>query len=291
MKVPVLIITGYLGAGKTTLLKRILENPPKKIAVLMNEFGEVGIDTMTIRGSNVDVKELLGGCVCCSLTGEFEAAIKEILEKFSPEMIVVETTGVAEPDAMVSNLGGIEGVYIDSVVCVADADSFVKFPSIGHTGRVQIEMADLIIMNKVDLVSSDQIAETELRLSEINPRARVVRATYSNVDVGMLTGLYETGSHAPRAESDHVIRVDSVVYRPKIFSMQSFVLFVSKLPPSVYRGKGHIMFPDGMRLFNYVGGRYDFSPSSEKESVVVFIGEGVGKIQDMITDDLRSCEM
>ena len=101
MKTLISIITGFLGAGKTTLLKRIIDNLDRKFAILMNEFGDVSIDTDIITGKNVNIAELLGGCVCCSLTGEFEEAIKEIIKKYKPEIIIVETTGVAEPDALV----------------------------------------------------------------------------------------------------------------------------------------------------------------------------------------------
>src|SRR3989304_9553565 len=104
MRTPITLITGYLGAGKTTLLRNILDNADRKIAVLMNEFGKIAIDSQVIKGKNIDMVELRGGCVCCSLTGEFEAAIKEIIEKTKPDAIVVETTGVAEPDAVVIDI-------------------------------------------------------------------------------------------------------------------------------------------------------------------------------------------
>src|SRR3989338_2023212 len=89
----VIIITGYLGSGKTTLLKRIVDQAEKRIAILMNEFGEFSIDSAVIKGKNIDMIELAGGCVCCSLTGELEAAIKEIRATIQPDMIVIETTG------------------------------------------------------------------------------------------------------------------------------------------------------------------------------------------------------
>src|SRR3989338_4965688 len=98
MKIPITIITGYLGAGKTTLLRNILNNADQKLAVIMNEFGEINIDGKTIKCKNVNMTELLGGCVCCSLTGEFEAAIKEIIEKVKPDAIVVEKTRGSEPE-------------------------------------------------------------------------------------------------------------------------------------------------------------------------------------------------
>src|SRR5258708_2577050 len=103
-RTPITLITGPLGSGKTTLLRHILAKQPEKIAIVMNEFGEIAIDTKVIEGKNVRIAELGGGCVCCSLLGEFEAAVNEIIEKIAPERIVVETTGLAEPEALKFNI-------------------------------------------------------------------------------------------------------------------------------------------------------------------------------------------
>src|SRR5881296_4330602 len=99
-RTPITLVTGPLGSGKTTLLRHILRTRPAKIAIVMNEFGEIAIDTKVIEGKNVRIAELGGGCVCCSLIGEFEAAVNEIIEAVAPDNIVLETTGVAEPGAL-----------------------------------------------------------------------------------------------------------------------------------------------------------------------------------------------
>src|SRR5438094_4632186 len=104
LRTPITLVTGPLGSGKTTLLRHILRTRPAKIAIVMNEFGEMAIDTKVMEGKNVRIAELGGGCVCCSLLGEFEAAVSEIIEKVAPEMIIVETTGLAEPEALVFNI-------------------------------------------------------------------------------------------------------------------------------------------------------------------------------------------
>ena len=101
MNTPMILISGALGSGKTTLLRCLVEQADRKIAILMNEFGEVAIDSRVIQGKHIQMTELAGGCVCCSLMGEFEAAVREIVETVHPELIVVETTGVAEPDAVI----------------------------------------------------------------------------------------------------------------------------------------------------------------------------------------------
>src|SRR5262245_993693 len=153
-RTPITLITGPLGSGKTTLLRHLLEVIPPKLAILMNEFGEIAIDSQIIEGQNIRLAELGGGCVCCSLLGEFEAAVTEILDTVCPDRIIVETTGVAEPDALVFDIQeSLPRLRLDGVVTVADADAMVRYPRLGHTGRVQIEAADIILLNKVDLVT------------------------------------------------------------------------------------------------------------------------------------------
>ena len=146
MKTPITIITGYLGSGKTTFLRYLLENSGKKIAIIMNEFGKLDIDAKTIKGKNVDIAELTGGCVCFSITGEFKEAVKEMIERTSPEHIFVETTGVVDPESLINDvLQGMAGLRLDSVITIADADALEKYPEIGRTFLIQLEMADIIV--------------------------------------------------------------------------------------------------------------------------------------------------
>ena len=169
LRTPITLVTGPLGSGKTTLLRHILATRPTKIAIVMNEFGEIAIDTKVIEGENVRIAELGGGCVCCSLLGEFEAAVTEIIKKVAPEIIIVETTGLAEPEALVFNIQeALPECRLDGVVSVIDADMLVRFPELGHTTRLQIEGADILLLNKIDLVDAKQIEPLEAKLREIN---------------------------------------------------------------------------------------------------------------------------
>ena len=157
-RTPVTLITGALGSGKTTLLRHILDVVPQKIAILMNEFGEIAIDSQIIEGKNIRIADLGGGCVCCSLLGEFEAAVAEVIDTVRPDLIIVETTGVAEPEALMFDIQeNVPRVRLDGVVTVADADAMMRYPHLGQTGRVQVEAADIILLNKVDLVSAEEL--------------------------------------------------------------------------------------------------------------------------------------
>src|SRR5438876_1191733 len=134
----------------------------------MNEFGEIAIDTKVIEGKNVRIAELGGGCVCCSLVGEFEAAVNEIIEKVAPEMIIVETTGLAEPEALVFNIQeALPQCRLDGVVSVIDADMLVRFPEFGHTTRLQIEGADILLLNKIDLIKPTQMEPLDADRTEL----------------------------------------------------------------------------------------------------------------------------
>src|ERR671936_3217469 len=169
VRTPITVITGALGSGKTTLLRHLLDSVPQKIAILMNEFGEIAIDSQIIEGKNIRIAELGGGCVCCSLLGEFEAAVVEVIEKVVPEMIIVETTGLAEPEALVFNIQeALPECRLDGVVSVIDADMLVRFQELGHTTRLQIEGADILLLNKIDLITPQQIEPLETKLREIN---------------------------------------------------------------------------------------------------------------------------
>src|ERR1043165_7017003 len=198
LRTPITLITGPLGSGKTTLLRHILATQPDKIAIVMNEFGEISIDTKVIEGRNVRIAELDGGCVCCSLLGEFEAAINEIIEKIAPERIVVETTGLAEPEALVFNIqDALPQCRLDGVVSVIDADMLVRFPELGHTTRLQIEGADILLLNKIDLVDAKQIEALEGRLREINPSATIVHTERCQIDPELLFGIGREKKIAP----------------------------------------------------------------------------------------------
>src|SRR6059058_1959206 len=190
-RTPITLITGPLGSGKTTLLRHILATTlVRKMAIVVNEFGEIAIDTKVIEGKNVRIAELGGGCVCCSLLGEFEAAVTEIIEKVAPESIVVETTGLAEPEELVFNIQeALPQCRLDGVVSVIDADMLVRFPELGHTTRLQIEGAHILLLNKIDLVQSAQIEPLETKLRELNPTAAIVRTERCQIDPELLFGI------------------------------------------------------------------------------------------------------
>ena len=290
LRIPITLITGPLGSGKTTLLRHILMARPAKIAIVMNEFGEIAIDAKVIEGKNVRIAELGGGCVCCSLLGEFEEAVNEIIAKVDPEIIVVETTGVAEPEALAFNIQeALPQCRTDGIVSVADADGLVRFPEIGHTTRLQFESADILLLNKIDLVERAEIDGVETKLREINPSAAIIRAERCRVDPELLFGIGREKKVA-LPQHKHQPEFDSFTFTSdKQFERDCFERFADNLPESVHRAKGFIRFAEGAQLFNFVAGRWDLEPFEADETALVFIGKKIAAEKSAILDALNEC--
>lgn len=291
-RTPITVITGALGSGKTTLLRHILETLERKIAILMNEFGEIAIDTKVIQGKNVQMADLGGGCVCCSLLGEFEAAVDEIIDAVDPDNIVVETTGVAEPDALVFDIQeSLPQVRLDGVVTVIDADAMVKYPSVGHTTRIQIEAADAMLLNKVDLVSQSELEAIEEKLHSLNEVASIIRTKRGKLDPELLFGIGRERVQAP-PHHVHQPEFESFGYTtPTTCDRLCFEEFADSLATDVYRAKGFVRFPEGTYLFNFVAGRWDLELFAQEGTELVFIGKQVNSRKEDILSRLKSCEL
>jgi G3E family GTPase len=291
-RTPITLITGPLGSGKTTLLRHILATRAAKIAIVMNEFGEIAIDTKVIEGKNVRIAELGGGCVCCSLLGEFEAAVTEIIEKITPEIIVVETTGLAEPEALVFNIQeALPQCRLDGVISVIDADMLVRFPELGHTTRLQIEGADILLFNKIDLVDANQIEPLKTKLRGINPTATIVRTERCRIDPELLFGIGRERNIAP-PQHEHQLEFESFTFSSdKTFSRDCFERFAKALPSAVLRAKGFVRFAEGAQLFNFVAGRWELEPFETDRTELVFIGKNVAQEKKRILGALKKCEV
>jgi G3E family GTPase len=181
-KIPVTVLTGYLGAGKTTLLNRILsENHGKKYAVIVNEFGEIGIDNDLIIGADEEVFEMNNGCICCTVRGDLVRIMDGLMRRKGKfDAIIVETTGLADPAPVAQTFFVDEDVQrnarLDAVVTVADAKWLSDRLKDAPEAKNQIAFADVIVLNKTDLVSKPELAEVEARIRGINPYAKLHRA-------------------------------------------------------------------------------------------------------------------
>lgn len=180
-KIPVTVLTGYLGAGKTTLLNRILSEPHgKKYAVIVNEFGEIGIDNDLVVNSDEEVFEMNNGCVCCTVRGDLIRIIEGLMRRKGKfDAIIVETTGLADPAPVAQTFFMDDGVSnrtkLDAVVTVADARWLTDRLKDAPEAKSQIAFADVILINKIDLVSQEDLSDIEARIRAINPLAKLHR--------------------------------------------------------------------------------------------------------------------
>src|SRR5271154_2717038 len=193
-KTPVTVLTGYLGAGKTTLLNRILtEDHGKRYAVIVNEFGEIGIDNDLVVGADEEVFEMNNGCVCCTVRGDLIRVVQGLAKrKGGFDAIIVETTGLADPGPVAQTFFVDDDVkartVLDSVTTVVDAKHILLRLSDSREAAEQIAFADQIVLNKTDLVSADDLKMIEARLRRLNPLAPIHRAQRSNVPLEAILG-------------------------------------------------------------------------------------------------------
>jgi G3E family GTPase len=205
---PVTILSGFLGAGKTTLLNHILTNQQGlRTAVLVNEFGEIGIDNDLVVRTSEAMVELSNGCVCCTINGELLDAVYRILERPDPlDYLVVETTGLADPLPVAMTFLGSDLrdlTRLDSIITLVDAENFDDELLEGEVARAQVLYGDLLLLNKCDLVDASRLEALEAKLRGIKSDARILRSVRGEVPLALLlsVGLFESDKVAARQES------------------------------------------------------------------------------------------
>lgn len=291
-KIPVTIITGFLGAGKTTFINQVLKsNPEINFALVENEFGDVAIDTKLIKGVDASqMFELKQGCICCTISDEYELVLLELAERFpNVDHLLIETTGIADPATVIQPFfrdDNVKAKYrYNGTVCLADALNF-NLQYEREITRKQLVISDLILLNKSENLTENQKNELQNKIRQINPWAKITRTSFGRVPDFQLNNIQQK----PRPESTdfsiksaHTHLQSKTLYFEYPLAKEVFIRWLSYTldiyKNKVYRVKGMLCFQDELyeSIVQGVGGSFELQEGhliqEQKSGSLVFIGK------------------
>ena len=295
------VLTGFLGVGKTTMLTNTVKEhfSDKQIAIIVNEFGDVGVDSKVLKNVHSEVLEISEGCICCKLAEEFEAGVLEIIKTYNPEIIFVETSGASEPFPIFMSLQNL-GISVEGVICVVDSKNFNTYKE-NSTAKYQIGGSNIIVLNKTDLVNDEELLQLKNDVSEIKKQYNIknnltgqsifnnyllVSAVQGIVPKEIFEGVYRLDdivdlaqdySHHNHTEKDSITQ--KVVYLKDGITFAQIDKLMTNLPENIYRAKGVVKTTDvATPLFvNYSFGdvTYEELTDYKEKSILILIGESI----------------
>ena len=284
----VTLLLGFLGAGKTTLLQNILARGlgNDRVAVIVNEFGAVGVDGDILAGRALDTIELASGCICCSLKGPLLDAIDELAETVAPDHLLIEASGVAQPDDLTAALVDpalASMVELAPVITIVDAARYRRMvSSLGPFYAEQVTRAEIVVINKIDLASADEVEEVRADIVTRNPQATIVFAERCDVDVDELLQAHSRFQPAGHPKSvqihDHISLMSYVVEMTLEWPQTAFEVKFSRLSDDIWRIKGFARIDGQSQLVQYAAGSLEITPVEDRERhYLVIIGSDLAK--------------
>jgi G3E family GTPase len=311
-KISVTLISGFLGSGKTTLLRNLLDEQDQagNKAVIINDFGSIGIDGQLVKTPGIEVVEMSSGCICCTLQNDVEHTLAQLIQEYPVEEIYIEASGIADPSAIEQGIYAFQdryGLGLEKTVTVLDIDYWDSREVFGDVFFSQLEHADVIVLNKIDQFSEAETARCLKELNEAYRESIVLPTCYCQLEDSNITSLLASNerrkqelgqantTRLPISKSNKSNSTTGFVTftfcEDIVLDEQKLRSFLQQIPEALFRIKGIINLPQQSRLLNYVGGKTELLEWSKQEpqSKLVFIGWGQIE-QDRIISMLRECE-
>ena len=305
MKVKVDVFSGFLGAGKTLLIKRLISSGAynENIAIIENEFGEVSIDSLILRETNIKIREINSGCICCEVTGDFKKACIEVIEKYKPDRIIIEPSGVAKLTDIIKVFKDIElrdKVAIDNLITVINPEKYYSYITNFKEFYIdQIKNAKKIVISRVENIDKESLSKIENNIKSINSRSEIIKKPYINLKASdifneslnneklkiensnfkaSLKGIIKEKTSAKDIFESYAIYPKDIFSKAELKSKFNFISS-SKAYGDVIRAKGIIRLKEGTcGQFDFAGDEFEVREMNNKiDSVISFIGVNLNK--------------